>query len=108
MQTESDEASFGTRSDKLIGCQEQRKAWDENVKALTPLFLALRQPLDHEIRRRGENGTAWRRKSRVTRELAQHEDEGSEILNEKRRFGDGAVSSIAKKLRKAASHVPAV
>ena len=58
LQTEADQAAFGTREAKLYGCALQRSAWDRNALALAPLFAAINPPQDKEKRARGEWGDA--------------------------------------------------
>jgi len=59
VQTEADESAFGTREDKILGCREQRAAWDANVAYLAPVFAEVRPPLPRERRLRGAHGRAW-------------------------------------------------
>lgn len=58
LQTEADQAAFGTREAKLYGCALQRSAWDRNSLALAPLFAAINPPQDKQKRARGEWGDA--------------------------------------------------
>lgn len=61
VQTEADEAAFGTRQDKLTGCALQRQAWDDNALYLAPVFTAVSEPLPKTQRLRGEFGMAAKR-----------------------------------------------
>ena len=56
---EADDDAFGTRADKIVGCRDQRAAWDANVSYLAPVFAEVRPPLPRERRMRGKHGTAW-------------------------------------------------
>jgi len=67
LQTEADQAAFGTREAKLYGCGLQRSAWDRNALASTPFFAAINPPADKEKRARGEWGDAsWLRQHVIT------------------------------------------
>jgi hypothetical protein len=66
-QTESDQACFGTRDAKLLGCARQRAAWDENTRALKPLLLAIGPPRPKDVRCRGEWGNPSAYKTFVER-----------------------------------------
>ncbi len=58
VQTEADEAAFGSREDKLRGCRLQREAWDRNAELLAPVLAVCDFPLPAEQRRRGLNGAS--------------------------------------------------
>ena len=66
MQTESDQAAFGTREDKLQGCANQRRAWDVNALLLAPIMTKIRAPMPLQWRRRAEFGAAARRQREAT------------------------------------------
>ena len=66
VQTESDESAFGTREDKIVGCRDQRAAWDANVCYLAPIFGEVRPPLPRERRLRGVHGRAFAMQQQAT------------------------------------------
>ena len=66
VQTEADEAAFGSRDDKIHGCEMTRAACDRNAKFLLPLCLAVRMPLPRNIRMRSQPGTSWLLQRRAT------------------------------------------
>jgi len=96
VQTEADEAAFGTREDKLIGAAKQREAWDSNVKIMTPIFTSIREPLPRERRRRrGENGHSWMQQKHVHEQRREQMQETSETLDAKEAMKAAAISPIA-------------
>lgn len=68
VQTEADDAAYGTRDAKLVGCCLQRDAWNNNAKLLGPLVTCLNPPPGEESLTRGEYGdsSTWRRESSET------------------------------------------
>lgn len=56
VQTEGDEAAFGTRDEKIEGSKLQKSAWDANAKLIAPLCLAVDPPRPPEKAGRGEFG----------------------------------------------------
>ena len=50
---EGDEAAYGTREAKLIGCKLQRAAWERNLRLLMPLCTQIALPLPADVRKRG-------------------------------------------------------
>ena len=95
VQTEADEAAFGTREDKLIGAAKQREAWDKNVQLMTPVFTGLREPLPRERRRRGENGLAWARQKHMHVQRREQMQETKEAMGAKDAMQQAAVSAVA-------------
>tara|TARA_Y100000768_G_scaffold280532_1_gene215502 strand:+ start:1007 stop:5650 length:4644 start_codon:yes stop_codon:yes gene_type:complete len=96
VQTEADEAAFGTREDKLIGAAKQRDAWDKNVKLMTPIFTAIREPLPRERRRRrGENGDSWTKQKHIHTQKREQMQETQEALDAKVAMKAAAISPIA-------------
>lgn len=56
VQTEGDEAAFGTRDEKIEGSKLQKSAWDINAKLIAPLCRAVDPPRAPEKASRGEFG----------------------------------------------------
>lgn len=56
VQTEGDEAAYGTRANKINGAVLQKNAWDTNAILGMPLFSAVDPPRDIGVRERGEFG----------------------------------------------------
>ena len=56
VQTEGDEAAFGTRSEKIHGSKLQKAAWDVNARLISPLCLAVDPPRPPGQAGRGEFG----------------------------------------------------
>ena len=74
-QTESDAAAFGSREAKLLGCVQQRSAWDANALLLAPVIAPVDPPRAHLARGgppRGEYGDASFAHARVHQEMAEH------------------------------------
>ena len=98
VQTEADESAFGTREDKILGCREQRAAWDANVAYLAPVFAEVRPPLPRERRLRGAHGRAW-----SLQQHAMQQRLGSMLVTDAepgaRRLERAARSSIADQTR---------
>jgi hypothetical protein len=57
-QTESDSVAFGSREAKLLGCVQQRGAWDANALLLAPIIAPVDAPRPANVRKRGEYGAA--------------------------------------------------
>lgn len=53
---EGDEAAYGTRKSKLIGCKLQRLAWKLNLRLIMPLCVDVSTPLPYARRQRGDWG----------------------------------------------------
>ena len=51
---EGDEAAYGSRESKLVGCKLQRLAWNRNLKLLMPLCVDVSTPLPFARRQRGD------------------------------------------------------
>ena len=56
VQTEGDDAAYGTREDKIDGAIKQKRAWDKNALLMKPLFTSVNPPLGRDRRERGEFG----------------------------------------------------
>lgn len=56
VQTEGDEAAYGTREDKINGAIFQKAAYDANALRCKALYLSVEPPRPAEMRRRGEFG----------------------------------------------------
>ena len=56
VQTEGDEAAFGTREEKIAGCRLQKSAYDLNAQIISPLCRAVDPPRPPEHASRGEFG----------------------------------------------------
>jgi hypothetical protein len=84
VQTESDEAAYGSRADKLVGAALQRKSWDDNSRLMTPIFTAIRPPLPKSQRLRGELGAALKKQRLSTLLRRDHMQEASEESSARR------------------------
>jgi hypothetical protein len=51
---EGDEASFGTREEKLKMTKQQRRAWRTNLDLVLPLCSSIARPLPDALRARGD------------------------------------------------------
>jgi hypothetical protein len=53
LQVEGASTTFGSRAAKVVGCKQQRIAWDQNTKLLMPVITAINPPRSLERRDRG-------------------------------------------------------
>ena len=79
LQTEAENDGMGARSDKIVSAALQRSAWDANTRLLTPIFLALSEPLPLRQRQRGELGRSQMAQAKATearcKQMYENQDE---------------------------------
>jgi len=92
VQTEADDAAYGTREAKLLGCSLQREAWNKNAELIEPLITAINPPQGVESLTCGEYGecATWRKGS-------SDESAGHRLATPAERFGNAAMRAAASR-----------
>jgi hypothetical protein len=86
LQVEGASSTFGDRSQKVWGCEQQRVAWDMNVKLMMPIMTSINAPRSLARRDRGSVYSITEALLRATRSkrdamlTAEHEDEAVDKL----------------------------
>tara|TARA_Y100000817_G_scaffold314409_1_gene313145 strand:+ start:5947 stop:10713 length:4767 start_codon:yes stop_codon:yes gene_type:complete len=94
LQTEAENDGMGARSDKIVSAALQRSAWDANTRLLTPIFLALSEPLPLRQRQRGELGRSQMAQAKATEARCKHMYENQD---EKDAFGELIAASGSRR-----------
>lgn len=92
VQTEADDAAYGTREAKLLGCALQREAWNKNAELMEPLITAINPPPSAEVLTSGEYGecATWRKTS-------SDESAGHRLATPAVQFGNAAMRAAASR-----------
>jgi hypothetical protein len=104
LQVEGASSTFGDRAQKMVGCEQQRVAWDMNVKLMMPILTSVNAPRSLARRDRGSVYSITEALLRATRSkrdamlTAAHEDEAVEKLVAAAQSSLGVMSRKAVRL----------
>ena len=101
VQTEGDEAAYGSRKNKINGAVMQKSGWDRNALLGKPLYTAIEAPLDADTRSRGEFGFSQFFQAKESIRLQEQHIQSSDYAHAKACMHEAADVRVAKAVNSA-------